>query len=158
MVRIDIDEAIVSRCIAMIKFHPPDGEPRLRIWKVMPEQLGLAAGTPLLDQLVEPFPTASGRDIIGLTKLVAKYCLHKKVGPSLDVFKRCAVFRGIDLDHLDHQQHLIGDAKQSCLKPDKRQKHNREKSKYHIISVVCTLGTGLATSLGRSGRSNKDER
>jgi hypothetical protein len=95
----DIDEAIVSRCIAMIKFYPPDSEARWRIWRVMTEQFGLAAEEPLLDELVETFPMASGRDIKGLAKLVAKYCHHKKVVPNLDVFKRCAVFRGIDLDH-----------------------------------------------------------
>jgi SpoVK/Ycf46/Vps4 family AAA+-type ATPase len=95
----DIDEAIVSRCIVMIKFYPPDSEARLRIWKVMTEQFGLVAEAPLLEELVETFPAASGRDIKGLAKLVAKYCHHKRVEPSLDVFKRCAVFRGIDLDH-----------------------------------------------------------
>jgi len=28
----DIDEAIVSRCIAMIKFYPPDTAARAKIW------------------------------------------------------------------------------------------------------------------------------
>ena len=94
----DIDEAIVSRCIAMIKFNPPDGAARLRIWNVMTEQFGLAVEAPLLDVLVESFPAATGRDIKGLAKLVAKYCHYKQVAPSLDVFKRCAVFRGIEWD------------------------------------------------------------
>jgi hypothetical protein len=54
----------------------------------------------LIDELVETFPAATGRDIKGLAKLVAKYCHHKKVPPELDVFRRCAIFRGIDLgDH-----------------------------------------------------------
>jgi hypothetical protein len=54
----------------------------------------------LIDVLVETFPGASGRDIKGLAKLVAKYCHHKNVRPALDVFRRCAIFRGIDLgDH-----------------------------------------------------------
>ena len=37
----DIDEAIVSRCIALIKFYPPDDEARRRIWTVMVEQFEL---------------------------------------------------------------------------------------------------------------------
>jgi ATPase family associated with various cellular activities (AAA) len=94
----DIDEAIVSRCIAMIKFYPPDADARRRIWSVMCEQFGLEVKTPLVDELVEVFPQASGRDIKGLAKLVAKYCHHKKTPPSLEVFRRCAVFRGVDLD------------------------------------------------------------
>jgi len=96
----DIDEAIVSRCIALIKFFPPDHEARRRIWQVMTAQFGLAVEASLIDDLVETFPAATGRDIKGLAKLVAKYCHHKKVRPALAVFRRCAVFRGIDLgDH-----------------------------------------------------------
>ena len=94
----DIDEAIVSRCIALIKFYPPDATARRKIWTVMTEQFGLAVDRPLLEQLTETFPAASGRDIKGLAKLVAKYCHHKKVTPSLAVFKRCSIFRGMDLD------------------------------------------------------------
>ncbi|MDB5654459.1 MAG: putative ATPase, family [Tardiphaga sp.] len=92
----DIDEAIVSRCIALIKFHPPNDEARRKIWGVMTEQFGLDVGAPLLDVLVGAFPATSGRDIKGLTKLVAKYCHHRQVPPTLEVFERCAIFRGID--------------------------------------------------------------
>ena len=31
----DIDEAIVSRCIALINFHPPNSDARRNIWRVM---------------------------------------------------------------------------------------------------------------------------
>jgi len=96
----DIDEAIVSRCIALIKFTPPDTEARRRIWRVMTEQFDLPVDGSLIDVLVETFPAATGRDIKGLAKLTAKYCHHKKVAPALEVFRRCAIFRGIDLgDH-----------------------------------------------------------
>jgi len=89
----DIDEAIVSRCIALIKFYPPDATARRKIWTVMTEQFGLAVDRRLLEQLTDTFPAASGRDIKGLAKLVAKYCHHKKVKPSLEAFKRCSIFR-----------------------------------------------------------------
>jgi len=36
-----IDEAIVSRCIAMIKYHPPIDDDRNRIWQVMIDQFSL---------------------------------------------------------------------------------------------------------------------
>ncbi|NOT10293.1 MAG: AAA family ATPase [Methylococcaceae bacterium] len=94
----DIDEAIVSRCIALIKYYPPDSDARRQIWRVMIDQFELDIDTPLMDQLVVSFPEATGRDIKGLSKLVAKYCQHKKVSPSLDVFKRCSVFRGMELE------------------------------------------------------------
>jgi SpoVK/Ycf46/Vps4 family AAA+-type ATPase len=92
----DIDEAIVSRCIALIRFHAPDAEARKRIWGVMSGQFGLNLDDSLIDALVEIYPQTSGRDIKGLAKLVAKYCRHRDTPPDLDVFKRCAIFRGLD--------------------------------------------------------------
>jgi AAA+ superfamily predicted ATPase len=94
----DIDEAIVSRCIALIKYSMPERGDRRRIWGVMTEQFELAVPAPLLDELTDIFPGASGRDIKGLTKLVAKYCRHKQVPPTAAVFRRCAMFRGMDLE------------------------------------------------------------
>lgn len=93
----DIDEAIVSRCIAMIKYHAPDRDDRHRIWSVMTEQFGLPLEESLLDSLADIFPQATGRDIKGLAKLVSKYCNHKSVPPTLDVFERCSIFRGMDI-------------------------------------------------------------
>ncbi len=93
----DIDEAIVSRCIALIKYYPPDLEARRKIWHVMSEQFQLNLEPTLIEQLSHVFPDATGRDIKGLSKLVGKYCQHKKVTPSLDVFRRCSLFRGMEL-------------------------------------------------------------
>ncbi|MBC7858773.1 MAG: ATP-binding protein, partial [Burkholderiaceae bacterium] len=93
----DIDEAIVSRCIALIKFHPPDAEARRRIWQVMTAQFALEVTPAQIAELAELFPAASGRDIKGLSKLVSKFCHQKKLAPTLDVFKRCSVFRGMDI-------------------------------------------------------------
>lgn len=92
----DIDEAIVSRCIALIRFYPPDRVDRRKIWGVMAEQFGLAVEPALLDRLPDIFPQASGRDIKGLAKLVAKYCSQKAVPPGEEVFRRCSMFRALD--------------------------------------------------------------
>lgn len=93
----DIDEAIVSRCIAMIRYHPPGADDRRRIWQVMTEQFGLQVAPQLIDELVARFPDASGRDIKGLAKLVSKFCQHKDLPADLDAFARCCVFRGMDM-------------------------------------------------------------
>jgi hypothetical protein len=93
----DIDEAIVSRCIAMIKFYPPDEDARRKIWKVMTAQFALDVDDAVIDELVATFPAATGRDIKGLAKLVAKFCNHKQVQPSAEAFKRCSIFRGMDM-------------------------------------------------------------
>lgn len=93
----DIDEAIVSRCIALIKYRPPNAADRLKIWQVMVQQFQLQVPHQLVEELVEVFPSACGRDIKGLVKLVAKFCQHKSVEPSLDVFRQCSVFRGMEV-------------------------------------------------------------
>jgi len=92
----DIDEAIVSRCIALIRYHAPDAAGRKRIWQVMGEQFGLNLDAAMPEQLAALFPAASGRDIKGLAKLVAKYCQHKQEKATPQVFLRCAMFRGLD--------------------------------------------------------------
>ncbi|WP_424360323.1 AAA family ATPase [Methylocystis parvus] len=97
----DIDEAIVSRCIALIRYHPPDEAARARIWRVMAEQFDLALDDALIDALVKVFPQATGRDIKGLAKLVAKFCHQKNAPPDLAAFQRCAIFRGLDMAPLD---------------------------------------------------------
>lgn len=91
----DIDEAVISRCIALVKYYPPSREDRRRIWEVMTEQFGLVIGQNLISKLADTFPQASGRDIKGLSKLVAKYCHHKSTAPTLEVFERCSIFRGM---------------------------------------------------------------
>ena len=93
----DIDEAIISRCIAMVRYHAPDHEDRCKIWHVMTKQFALPVADGVIEQLAELFPGATGRDIKGLTKLVAKFCLQKQLQPDIDVFKRCSVFRGLEM-------------------------------------------------------------
>jgi len=66
----------------------------------MADQFGLALDDALIDDLVAQFPATSGRDIKGLAKLVAKFCARKSVEPSLAVFRRCAVFRALDVPPL----------------------------------------------------------
>lgn len=91
----DIDEAIISRCIALIKYHPPHEEDRFRIWQVMAAQFGLGIDDQQCRELAQVYSEASGRDIKGLAKLVAKYCHHKAVEPSMPVFQRCSMFRAM---------------------------------------------------------------
>lgn len=93
----DIDEAIVSRCIALIRYHPPDRDGRARIWRVMVDQFGLSVDDTIIQKLADLFPEASGRDIKGLAKLTAKYCSQKAEPPTVTAFQRCSIFRGMDM-------------------------------------------------------------
>ena len=80
----------------MIRYHPPQREDRVKIWRVMTEQFDLAVEPELIEELADVFPGATGREIKGLTKLAAKFCTQKQLAPTLDVFMRCSVFRGMD--------------------------------------------------------------
>ncbi|WP_110018115.1 AAA family ATPase [Plasticicumulans acidivorans] len=92
----DIDDAIVSRCIALIRYDPPDTAARCRIWEVMSEQFELGLAPALISELAERFPHATGRDIKGLAKLTAKFCHQKQQPPSIDAFVKCSIFRGME--------------------------------------------------------------
>lgn len=92
----DIDEAVLSRCIALIRYHAPDQAARERIWRVMAAQFELALDDAIIVTLAATYPQASGRDIKGLAKLVAKTCRHQNLAPGLEVFARCAMFRALD--------------------------------------------------------------
>lgn len=92
----DIDEAIVSRCIALIRYHAPDQAARERIWRVMAAQFELQLDEPAIIRLASTYPDASGRDIKGLSKLVAKFCQHKRLPATPEVFARCAMFRALE--------------------------------------------------------------
>lgn len=63
----------------------------------MSEQFGLPVAPELLERLPDIFPEATGRDIKGLAKLVAKYCNQKQVPPGVEVFRRCSMFRGMEV-------------------------------------------------------------
>ncbi|HET9934482.1 MAG TPA: ATP-binding protein [Polyangiaceae bacterium] len=116
----DIDEAIVSRCIALIRYSPPDDEARLRIWEVMLSQFELTVESKLVHELVQLFPDATGRDIKGLTKLVAKYCRQRDCKPTLPVFKRCAIFRGMEQAPRAEASAKSDDAKSRDVRPPSR--------------------------------------
>ncbi len=83
----DIDEAIISRCIAMIRYQSPNVDERAQIWQVMAQQFGLPLAEQQTQQLAEHFPTTSGRDIKGLAKLVARFCQYRKAEPTLAIFE-----------------------------------------------------------------------
>lgn len=92
----DVDDAIVSRCIATITYKTPTYEDAVKIWHVLSTQFQLNMSDSLISGLAEEFNQASGRDIKELLKLVAKWCRRKDIdNPTLKVFKQCAQFRGM---------------------------------------------------------------
>src|SRR5690606_19461920 len=91
----DVDDAILSRCIAVIRYDIPPPDAARQLWKTLAAQFGADIAEDLLEGLLRKYPQLSGRDIKELLKLVTRYCTRKQLPLSDDVFALCAMFRGI---------------------------------------------------------------
>jgi hypothetical protein len=90
----DVDDAILSRCIAKIQYETPTKPDAILLWKLLGEQLGANLGDDLIEALTSTYPKASGRDVKELLKLTTRYCRAKEIPLSEDAFRMCALFRG----------------------------------------------------------------
>ena len=90
----DVDDAILSRCIAVIRYEIPPKEDAVRLWKSLSEQFQVRLSDELVDDLVRDFPNSTGRDIKELLKLTSRLCNSCDEPVSLEAFHQCAVFRG----------------------------------------------------------------
>ena len=92
----DVDDAILSRCVAVVKYEHPEYESRRRIWAVLSQQMKIELSQELIDQLAEHFnKRVSGRDILKLLDLASRYAKIKNEPFTMDLFKRCAIFKGM---------------------------------------------------------------
>jgi hypothetical protein len=92
----DVDDAILSRCIATIQYETPPKADAMRIWKTLATQFNADLSDELIDALSTTYSKASGRDIKELLKLTSKFCKSKKIPFSEESFRQCAMFRGIN--------------------------------------------------------------
>jgi len=90
----DVDDAILSRCIAVIKYEVPPRDDAVRLWQTLSTQFQANLSDELITELVTSFPKSSGRDIKELLKLTSRYCTSTDTPFSLPAFQQCAVFRG----------------------------------------------------------------
>lgn len=93
----DIDEAIVSRCAAIIDYHPPTPQNAAAIWRVMATQYRADLDDELITKLVATFPKIAPRDIKMLLRLALRVSNASNEPLTLEVFRRCAMFRAIDM-------------------------------------------------------------
>jgi hypothetical protein len=93
----DIDDAIKSRCIAMIEFSTPDTPERKKLWEVQLEQFNLELNAQDVMRLVRLFPKIVGRDIQNLIKLTHRVCKSQGTKFSVEELAANAVFRGIKI-------------------------------------------------------------
>lgn len=99
----DIDEAIISRCAAIIDFEPPSASDAAAIWMVMSNQFKADISGDLIASLVDLFPAIAPRDIKMLFRLALRVATAHKETLTLETFRRCAMFRAIKMkpDHQD---------------------------------------------------------
>ena len=90
----DVDDAILSRCIAKIQYETPSKADAMLLWRLLGEQLGANLNSDLIEALTSTYHQASGRDIKELLKLTTRYCRAKEIPLSEDAFRMCALFRG----------------------------------------------------------------
>jgi hypothetical protein len=91
----DIDEAIISRCAAILHFEEPQGDLARKIWKVMGDNFGVDMPPELVEQLVLALPGISARDMNRLTNLTARVASARKEPLTLDTFRQSSIFRGL---------------------------------------------------------------
>ncbi|MEU7631795.1 AAA family ATPase [Nocardia sp. NPDC049220] len=91
----DIDDAIRSRCAAVITYQPPTGQDAARAWQTLAALHQRQLPPPLIEQLIEAFPVISPRDMRQLLRLVAQVAAHEDREFSIDLFRECSVFRGL---------------------------------------------------------------
>jgi hypothetical protein len=91
----DVDDAILSRCIAVIRYDTPPADAARQLWNTLSAQFGAEIPHDLREALLQKYPQLSGRDIKELLKLVTRYCARKQLPLSAEVFALCAMFRGI---------------------------------------------------------------
>lgn len=91
----DVDDAILSRCIATIKYDVPPRDAAVRLWHTLAGQFDVRLDDALIETLADTYSDASGRDIKELLKLTARFCKSKQLPLSAEAFAQCAVFRGL---------------------------------------------------------------
>lgn len=93
----DIDEAIISRCAAIIDYAPPNAKDAAAIWRVMAAQYKTTLSDELIDQLGDLFPDIAPRDIKMLLRLALRVAAAHNEPLTLATFRRCAMFRAIKM-------------------------------------------------------------
>lgn len=97
----DIDEAIVSRCAAIIRYDIPTPDNAPKIWRVLAEQNQFDLSDELLEQLLATFKEISPRDMKMLLRLALRVSVNLRVQPNIDIFRQCAMFRAIKIHEIE---------------------------------------------------------
>lgn len=90
-----IDDAIVSRLTAHLRYELPNTEELAKIWLVLSENYKVELSQPLIVKLAKEMPM-SGRSVKNILKLAGVVLKKRKEKPSIELFKRLARFQDIE--------------------------------------------------------------
>lgn len=90
----DVDDAIVSRCVAILEYLPPVGEDAVLAWKSLGRLIGEDAVTDdMARELVGEFPSIPPRDIKQMLNLARRVADKESRPVDVDLIRELAVFR-----------------------------------------------------------------
>ncbi len=94
-----IDDAIMSRATAWIRYQYPTAEQLRELWGVLSKQYQMEMSEQAIAELVEAFPRLSGRNIKNLLKLTRMLIRNKKAKViDVKLFKYVSTFLDLDTD------------------------------------------------------------
>lgn len=100
----NIDDAIISRCAAIINYEVPNAHDQARVWRVLSDNLDYKLPDELIAELVTGFEGIAPRDIKMLLRLALRVSTHTGEELSVDTFRRCAIFRGLQFHEADEDE------------------------------------------------------
>lgn len=95
-----VDDAIISRMTAHIRYTVPDGEDRNRLWKMLANQYQVPMAEETIKKTVEQFPKVSGRSIRQILRLAKFMADNKMYGGrvTLETLRAAAKFHNFSED------------------------------------------------------------
>lgn len=94
----DIDDAILSRCAAIIDYVVPGAEDARKVWQVLAAGHNVDLPSDLLDELTDGFSHITPRDIKMLLRLALRVSKSRGVPLNTDIFRQCGMFRGLHFE------------------------------------------------------------
>lgn len=91
-----VDDAIISRCIAHVKYEVPNADERFQLWKILSEQYEASFDDEFCKNLVDEFEGITGRSIKQLIRLAKALSASRKEPITLDTIKWVARFQHLE--------------------------------------------------------------
>jgi hypothetical protein len=87
-----IDDAVMSRCIAHVKYGPQTGRNLHRQWAILADNYKVKLSDKDIESLMQQFPVISGRNIKNLLKLAGMVAKRKKEPVTVKTIKAISAF------------------------------------------------------------------